>query len=84
MALFKSPVGEEIETLFKAIPGFKGFLSLVELDADKVLAVVLYETEAHANAAADSPQVKEIWSKVADLVNTETVVRKVYQVAGQM
>ena len=55
MALFKSPVGEEIETLFKAIPGFKGFLSLVELDADKVLAVVLYETETHANAAADSP-----------------------------
>jgi heme-degrading monooxygenase HmoA len=79
-ALNKSPVWEEALPLLRQIRGFKGVYTMVEAGSDKALMVVLYETEADAQAGGDSPQAKEVWAKFMSYVKMGSITRKVHAV----
>ncbi len=79
-ALNKSPVWEEVLPLLREIRGFKGVYTMLEPGTDKALMVVLYETEADAEAGGDSPQGKEVWAKFMSYVNMGSITRKVHEV----
>lgn len=63
--------------------GLKQNYHLLELGADKGVAISVYATEAEVTAAGDAPPVKATFAKLADVIDLGSVARSVYEVIGE-
>ena len=91
VAVVDTPGWQEAIALLKQIPGFKSSYALLTAGTEKDLytAFHLFETEAQARAAVDSPQTKEMWRVMEEAgmlayVERDSVARTFYEVLAQV
>ena len=83
IATSKSSAFNEAVSLLQQLPGFNRLQVMVDSDSDKSYVISFYETEAHAIAAGDSPQVKEAWKKLVAYIDMESMIRTVCEVVAE-
>ena len=82
-ALVNSSTWDEMVALLRQVNGFKHIYGLMKEGSDKTLTVAVYETEADALAAYESPKVKEVWAKLTDYVDMSSITRDVYEIVAE-
>ncbi len=75
---------DSLAPLIKELPGFKGLYVLTNPDKGKAMSVVLYETEADAEATQTSGKFQEYVAMFGATIVPESVVRDGYEVSLQV
>jgi hypothetical protein len=83
VAFSKSADWAELIAQLKQSYGLKQNYHLLELGADKAVAISVYTTEAEVMAAGDAPSVKATFAKLADVMDLGSIARTVYEVISE-
>ena len=79
---------KEADSLLMKVPGVTGYYSLVNVDGDEGIVMIIYATEAQAKAGSNTPQNQAYMAApyTAQLVSCMvpgSMSRKVYEVLAQ-